>query len=368
MKSVSKMSSRERVYASLRREEVDRVPLELFLHPATTELLADEFEISRQAVDILLGNDIRQIWVNNNYAMEGITHDHDGESHIDAWGIAWERREGFNQITSFPFASKPITDITKNAFPYDRIEDLFMPMDEVSARSNGYFLGCDVSPCAFEMYCRLRGLEQGLYDIALEPERTQEAIGHCIDFSIALSRHAAERYPLDWVWTGDDVSTQQAMMMSPAVWREMIKPGLKDLFAVGKEYGLYIAYHCCGALRAIIPDLIEIGLDVLHPIQPNCSGMNPKDLKRDFGEHLSFIGGLDTQYLIPYGSREEVRVKTEQLIETMTSDGGGYILAASHTVPPETPVENIIAIYEAVGYSREYLYDKAADIRGSMSL
>jgi len=147
------------------------------------------------------------------------------------------------------------------------------------------------------------------------------------------------------------------------MWRDMIKPQLKRIADVGKANGLPVAYHCCGALKPIIPDLIEIGIDILNPVQCNCPGMNPADLKKEFGNRLSFMGGVDTQELLPHGSADAVRRATLRLIEGMTADGGGYILAASHTVPPETPDANIFAMYAAAGIGRDEIFDRAADIR-----
>jgi uroporphyrinogen decarboxylase len=108
-------------------------------------------------------------------------------------------------------------------------------------------------------------------------------------------------------------------------------------------------------------------VDVLNPIQCNCPGMNPAELKREFGAELAFMGGVDTQGLLPTGTANEVRRYTEQLIAEMTADGGGFILAASHTVSPETPDENIFAMYEAAGVSREEILDRAAAVRGRVS-
>jgi uroporphyrinogen decarboxylase len=174
---------------------------------------------------------------------------------------------------------------------------------------------------------------------------------------------ACERFPLDWLWSGDDVGAQAAMIMSPAQWRAEIRPHLAEIFAVGKSKGLWNAYHCCGAIRPIIPDLIEIGLDVLNPIQCNCPGMDPLELKREFGKKLSFMGGVDTQNLLPHGTPREVYAATRRLVEGMTTDGGGYILAASHTVPPETPTDNIFAMYAAADLERTEILDRAADRR-----
>ncbi|MEW6510149.1 MAG: uroporphyrinogen decarboxylase family protein, partial [Bacteroidota bacterium] len=126
---------------------------------------------------------------------------------------------------------------------------------------------------------------------------------------------------------------------------------------------LPVAYHCCGTLRPIIPDLVEMGLDVLNPIQSNCPGMDAAELKREFGSQLAFMGGLDTQELLPLGTAQQVLKETRKLIDVMTADGGGYILAASHAVPPETPLENVFAIYEAAGITKEEILDRAAGMR-----
>jgi len=163
------------------------------------------------------------------------------------------------------------------------------------------------------------------------------------------------------------VASQRRLMISAATWRRMIKPHLKRAFDVGKAHGLYVAYHCCGALRPIIPDLVEMGLDVLNPVQCNCPGMDAIELKREFGSELTFMGGVDTQGLLPSATADEVRRATRALIDGMTSDGGGYILAASHTIPPETPLENIFAMYQEAGISREEAFDRAADIRGRLA-
>jgi uroporphyrinogen decarboxylase len=124
-----------------------------------------------------------------------------------------------------------------------------------------------------------------------------------------------------------------------------------------------VAYHCCGALRPIVGDLVEIGMDVLNPVQCNCPGMDPLALKREFGEQITFVGGVDTQDVLPNGSAAQVRRATAHLLAGMDAGGGGYILAASHTIPPETPDDNIFAMYAEAGISREEIFDRAAQIR-----
>lgn len=361
------MTSRERVLAALRRESADRVPVFMWFHPDTAQRLGALLEIPAALVGEAMGNDVRQTWVNNNYAMEGIVHENEGDAHVDFWGIRWVKRGAFNQIEGFPLAGLPGERVRRYRFPTERIEFLLGLMEPVAARRDDAFLGVDVSPCVFEMYWRLRGMEYALLDMASDRELADTMLGRCGDFSAMLSVAACERFAVDWLWLGDDVAGQQALMMSPELWRELIKPHLKRSCDVGLRHGLPVAYHCCGALRDIIPDLIEIGIAVLNPVQCACPGMDPADLKREFGARLTFMGGVDTQGVLPHGSAADVRRATERLIANMTTDGGGYILAASHTIPPETPDENIFAMYEVAGVPREEILDRAAGLRAKPS-
>jgi len=209
-------------------------------------------------------------------------------------------------------------------------------------------------------------MEKAIYELAADPDLANAMLERAGLFAEHLAEQACDRFPLDWLWTGDDVAGQRAMIMSPQRWREMIRPRLERIMRVGKSRGLWVAYHSCGAIRDIIPDLVEMGLDVLNPVQCNCPGMDPLELKRAFGDELAFMGGVDTQGVLPHGTAAEVRRATARLLQDMTAGGGGYILAASHTMPPETPTENIFAMYEVAGVSRQEIIDRAADIRINM--
>jgi len=357
------MNSKQRVHAALKREPVDRVPIFMWFHPDTAVLLGEFLGIPAAFVSEAMGDDVKQTWVANNYAMEGIVHKHEGDSHVDDWGIHWVKEGPFNQIKHYPLLHAGEDELIQYQFPFNKIESLLQNMAPVIEHSEDFFIGCDVSPCLFEMICRLRGMENAIIDLAANPHFSNIMMEKCCEFVLKISKEACDRFELDWLWTGDDVGGQQAMIMSPQCWREMIRPYLEKIFDVGKSRGLWVAYHSCGAIRPIIPDLIEMGLDVLNPIQCNCPGMNPIELKLDFGEDLTFMGGVDTVDLLPNGTAAEVSRETAKLIDRMTLDGRGFILAASHTVPPETPMENIFAMYEVAGMKREEIFDRAADIR-----
>jgi len=355
------MNSKERVHATLKREAVDRIPIFMWFHPDTRTLLSEYLDLAEHHIDEVMFNDIRQVWAGNNYAMEGVALE-EGETYSDFWGIEWVKEGAFNQITKHPLMNADENTVSEYEFPHDKVNELNNNLCTLESKSGEYFIGCDISPCLFEMYNRLRGMENALMDIVLYPKVFAAMMKKCASHSIALAENAADRFPLDWLWAGDDVGGQNALMMSPECWRENIKPHLERIFRFGKSRDLWVAYHSCGSIRDIIPDLIEAGLDVLNPLQGNCPGMAPAELKKEFGDHLVFMGGIDTQNLLPNGTVQEVRREVGRLLELMSS-GGGYILAASHTVAPETPLDNIFAMYSAAGVSREMILDKASDLR-----
>ncbi len=362
------MTSKERVHRALRRQPVDRVPIFMWYHPQTRRRLGQLLEISPEYVPQVMGDDIRQAWVSNNHPMEGIVHERDGQSHVDDWGVEWTRIDGFNQISKYPLANASDEQLLQYRFPFDRVDPLVDLMKPVMKYADEYFVGCDVSPCVFEMWWRLRGMEKTLMEMMLNPSVTQEMMRRSTEFSIQLSEAACQRFDLDWLWLGDDAGGQRSMLMSPQIWRDMVKPLLKQNADVGKRHGIWVAFHSCGAIRPIIGDLIEIGVEVLNPIQCNCPGMPPLELKKEFGRELAFMGGVDTQGVLPHGTADQVRKATAELLDGMTADGGGYILAASHTVPPETPDENIFAMYGEAGITKEEIFDKAGELRRFLRL
>jgi len=335
----------------------------MWYHPETARALAGALEVPPSRVADALGDDVRQTWVGNNHAMEGIVHEHEGESHTDAWGIEWVREGAFNQIRSSPLDGCADEVASGYAYPYGETDALMANMNGVMASAPGFFVGCDISPCLLEMLFRLRGMEHTLLDLAGDRELSHAMLRGAADFSLHLAREACNRFALDWLWTGDDVGGQESMIISPQHWREMVRPLLQEIVQVGRDHGLWVAYHSCGAIRPIIPDLIEIGVDVLNPVQSTCPGMNPTDLALEFGPRLAFMGGVDTQALLPFGTTREVYEETRRLIEGMAAGGAAYILAASHAVPPETPLKNIFALYAAAGISEEEIRDRASMIR-----
>ena len=205
------------------------------------------------------------------------------------------------------------------------------------------FLGCRRLPVRIPLQTSGNG-KRATEDLAADPTTTSLLLEKAADFGVALARPPACVIRLIGCSIGDDVAGQTAMIMSPAVWRRMIKPHLARIVAVGKDHNVPVAYHCCGAVGPIIPDLIEIGVDVLNSGANHLPGMDPGGMKNQYGRDLTFMGGIDTVSLLPHGTPAEVYDASRRLIDILARDGG-YILSASHTVPPETPIENILAMY-----------------------
>jgi uroporphyrinogen-III decarboxylase len=161
---------------------------------------------------------------------------------------------------------------------------------------------------------------------------------------------AAERLTkmgVDMIWTGDDVGTQNAMLISPRHWRRYLKPRMANFVSTLKTINprLKIAYHSDGCIYPIIPELIEIGIDVLNPIQP--ASMDPARVKREYGDRLCFWGSMDEQHTLPFGSPEDVRNEVLTRLET-TGAGGGLILGPTHHVQLDTPMENFWAMIHTI--------------------
>jgi len=154
---------------------------------------------------------------------------------------------------------------------------------------------------------------------------------------------------VDIIWAGDDFGTQRGMLMNPDTWRKFFKPRIKHMFEEFRKVNpaIKIAWHSCGSILPIIPDFIEIGLDILNPVQPLAKGMNAEFLKRTYGKHLVFFGGIDIQELLPHGTPEKIKNEVTR-ISRIYGENGGYIIAPAHNIQDDTSVENILAFFKAV--------------------
>ena len=201
----------------------------------------------------------------------------------------------------------------------------------------------------FEVAWYLRGMDNLMVDMMVNPEFALALLDEITAIRVGMAEKYA-KYGIDILMLGDDVSSQQDMMMDPGLWREMLKPRMAEVIKAAKAVNpdILLFYHGDGNLQKVIPDLIEIGVDILNPVQPEC--MDPLLIKKLYGDRLTLWGTLGTQTTLPFGTPEEVKEKCRELIRT-AGRGGGLLLAPTHTIEPEVPWKNIQAFLEAV---REY--------------
>ncbi len=188
----------------------------------------------------------------------------------------------------------------------------------------------------------LRGLDHLLMDLREAPRFVHELLDRICEYNLATLAEMASYGP-DGVFISDDYGFQDRLMMSPRDWREFVRPRLSRLLDAAKRHGLVTMLHSCGNVRAIVPDLIEIGLDILHPIQPEA--LDVFALKREFGQHLTLCGGISTQRTLPHGTPEDVRNEVEQKARVLGT-GGGYILEPGITLQADVPLANLVALVE----------------------
>lgn len=188
-----------------------------------------------------------------------------------------------------------------------------------------------------------RGIENFLADLAGAPDFSKELLNYIVDYNMEILPKIAKCEYLDGILLGSDWGTQQDLLMSPVTWKEMIKPGEHRQYELIKAYGKKVMVHSCGQILRLLPELTELGVDILNPVQPEC--MDLKFLKDMYGDKITFWGGISTQRTLPYGTPEEVRRETREVIELM-SKNGGYITCSSQEIQNDVPYENLKALIE----------------------
>lgn len=199
----------------------------------------------------------------------------------------------------------------------------------------------------FEQAWALRGLEKFMMDLVINPDIPRYIMDRILEVHLANLETvlAVVGDRLDMVYTYDDVATQKSLMISPALWREVIKPRHQKILELAHQHGKATMYHCDGAIAPLIPELIEIGVDVLNPIQTDSPGMAPDTLKEKFGDRLTFHGGIDIIKTLPQGTTAQVQQEVKARIDTL-GRSGGYIMCSSHHIQPDTPLDNVLAMYD----------------------
>ena len=348
------MTSRERIRAAIEHRHPDRVPstmqcvdtawehLMAYFNVKTTDEVQDILDIDTRIMDLppYIGPE-RPPFVNADGEME-YTHPL-GYRYINKWnGVeynwhmvyypyeeidTWEKFEAFDNWTD------------PDWFDYSAVRD-FCDRHEGRAIRVGW-------PGPYQVFTMMYPAEKFYEMIMEEPELTKAMLDKYCDISLEIYERMfqASGDRIDMLRVCDDYGTQRGCLFSPKMFDEFFAENTKRFVDLAHRHNAYYLQHSCGAVRSIIPHLIECGVDILEPIQ-KVVGMEVDGLKRDFGDRLCFQGGVDTQGVLPFGTPEEVRAETVRIIRAMHRDGG-YILAPSQDFEGDVPVENILALYDA---------------------
>ena len=339
------LTSKERVYRAIQHEQTDRPPRFIWLGEKAAQKIAEKLAIPEKDVNIHIGNDVLQTWLSINGQMERKAEP--GESFTDEWGITWKREGCYNTVVINPLCNLSAAEIAAHPFPDPLAPERYTGLKRLLAEyGDSHFIGADISGTIFEPAYHLRGMETLLADMMLESGEAEVLLDRVCDFSLAVAEECA-RLSVDWIWLGDDIGTQKGMIMSPGLWRRAIKPRMKKVIDCIKaiQPEMCIAYHSCGTVSPVIEDLIEIGVNVLNPIQESALDMDQNVIKCLYGSRLTMMCGLDTQQFLPNAAPEEAATATRKKIDTLHK-GGGYIFAASHTIQPDIPINTILSMIQ----------------------
>jgi len=352
--------SKERVIKALNHEQSDRPPIFVSVTPQIGDSLnkylgiendglVDSFfanRISYTKALTELGNDCVCVAV---CCPEGFSLSRDESGVVtDEWGIKWGDTGMYSEMVGHPLAEvETVNDLDSYNFPEALAKGRFdFPEKQIKEYGDQYAIIGEQECTIFELSWYLVGLEKFLLDMMMEIPYVPKLLDRVMEINLKQASRLVEM-GVDIIWTGDDIGNQNAMMIDPDLWRTVFKPRMQHVFSTLKSINpdIKIAYHSCGSIRPIIPDLIEIGLDVLNPLQPLAKNMEAQPLKNEFGNNLSFFGGIDIQNLLPYGTLEEIKESVREK-KRILGKNGGYILAPAHNIQPDTPLKNILTFFE----------------------
>ena len=347
------MTSRERVLTSLAHRDPDHVPCWLGASPEWKELARVYLGLpDDESLLAHLGDDFRRVFT--SYIGPQRAHPTFNLSHPDAtyrtpFGI--ERHGyGYGMPLNEPLkGAKSAAEVHAYPWPDPEWMDASHIREDALKYDRQYaILGSEWSPFWHDAI-DLLGFDGLIYQMYDNPEIVDAVTQHTADYYLGVSRRIFEASgdAIDIFFIGNDFGAQAGPMLSPKFFRRFILPHLKRFVDLGHEFGKYVILHCDGSIRALLPDMIAIGLDGMQSVQPLCYGMDLAGLKHDFGAQFTFMGGIDTQSLIE-GTAEQARELTRKTLDIMMP-GGGFIASPSHDyLLPETPVENVIVMYETI--------------------
>jgi uroporphyrinogen decarboxylase len=261
---------------------------------------------------------------------------------VDEWGTGWQD-DGFGAKAEFYPLREGYHQLNNYSFPNPNLPGRFDQVDlQLKNRGDRYVLA-SVWFTLFERLWMLRGFDNILIDPYLDKNDFRQLRDQIVEYNLAIIDHWLQR-KVDGIFFSDDWGSQRALLINPEDWRKFYKPSYQKMFDRVRSGGAHVWMHLCGNIEDILPDLIDIGLNVLNPVQPQA--MDMKLLSREFGSKVCFYGGVDVQGTMIYETPNDVKDEIHKLVNLFGSFNGGYIGGTSHSIMPETPLDNVIALYQ----------------------
>ena len=347
------MTPRERVQAALAYSQPDCTPCDYFATPEIRQALLNHFRLKTdEEIQDRLGTDIR--YVNPPYTGPPMPAFDDGST-LDIWGV--RRRPMPNEYGEYaeavdlPYAGFRSVDEAKRFrwpdpdwFDYGAIPSLCEQFPQMAVATGGFWVQDFINRVAMG-----RGVEQVLLDVAAEDPVYLYVVQRRHEFYLRQIERTLEAAGgrIDLVLCGDDFGTQRGLLISPASFDRLFAAKKREFFDLVHSYGAKVTHHCCGSSRGLIPRFIACGMDALQTIQPQAAGMDPYELKRHFHGRIALHGAVDVQGWLQRSTPDEIEREVNRLMDEV-GRGGGFILAPAHHIQPDTPLENVLALYRTI--------------------
>ncbi len=381
MKHQETMTSRERMLRALNHEAPDRIPIDLggfqtgIHRQAYGELLRylgwqetvhtldpiQQLAVPSERVLEKFHVDVRYVMAHGPDSFQGAIRENVRDGKLwydlqDEFGVVWSMPADqmlYMDTSHHPLAEATIADVENYPFPDGADPTRFSGVREQALalrRDTPYAVSSGICGVTYEICWYMRGLERWFMDMIDQPQFCEALIDrtaqYWVDWMAGFLGQVGDL--LDVVMIGDDLAGQTGPLFSPKFYRRVVRPRQQRVIdAVKKHTDAKIWYHTCGDCSATIPDLIEMGVDILNPVQISTPGMDPRRLKKKYGKNLIFWGGgIDSQHVLPFVSPEQVREEVRKNVEIL-KPGGGYVFNNVHNIQAGVPPQNIIAMYEA---------------------
>jgi len=339
------MNSKERVLTAFDQREADLIPRWCGASPEFWDKAKKELKLDDEGLRVRFGDDFRRVMA--SYEDDNLSSG--AGEYKTPFGIERDG-VGYGQPLSHPLNGATIRDIHEYPWPDPQKVNISNLRKESAEYYDEYaILGGDWSAFWHDLI-DLFGMEELMIKMYTEPDIVQTGIQYVTDYYFNVSQRIFEDAAdlIDIFFIGNDFGSQTGSQMGDDLFRQYLLPPLKRFVDLGHDYDLLVMLHCCGGFRELIPSMIEIGMDGLHAIQPFCAGMNLRELKSQFGNKILFNGCIDSQSVLIEGDPDYVREKTIETLEIM-KPGGGFVAGASHDyILEETPVENILTMFDTI--------------------